>query len=154
MSPIRRAMVGSATGLLAGAVIGPILGIVGFLAFHVYLNLTTENPSPESLGPLYSVTVGAAMGLVVGIPTGLVVGAVIGVIGMFTSARSVNIKAIVVGVLSGTLTCAALLAVGFFFPPLGTASVIVGGAFTIGVGALAGVSAGVFVARIGGDRFA
>ena len=150
MSPIRRAIMGCATGLLAGAVIGPMLSIVGFLAFHVYLNLTIENPSAESLSPLFSVYVGGAMGLVVGIPTGLILGAAIG---MFTSTGGVNTKSIVVGVLSGTLTCAALLVVGFFFPSLGNASVIVGGAFIIGAGVLAGTRTGAFVACAERDPF-
>ena len=150
MSPIHRAITGSLAGLLTGGVTGPLLGIVSFLGFHVCLNLTTENPSPESLGPLFSMVTGGAMGLAVGIPTGLIVGAAIGI---YAGGGNVNIKAVAVGVLAGTFTCAATLPMGFFFPPLGNASVIAGAAFTIGAGALTGIAAGTFIAHRDRTRY-
>ena len=113
MSPMPRAITGSLAGLLTGVFLGPLLGIVSSLAFHVYLNLTIENPSPESLGPLFSVVTGGTMGLAVGVPTGLIVGAAIGI---YAWDGNVNIKAVAVGVLAGTFTCAATLPMGFFFP--------------------------------------
>ncbi len=151
MSPIHRAITGSLAGLLTGAVLGPMLGIISFLAFHVYLKMTIQNPSPESLGPLFSVVTGGAMGLAVGIPTGLIVGTAIGI---YARGGNVNIKAVAVGVLAGTFTCAATLPMGFFFPPLGNVSVIAGGAFTIGVGAFAGIAAGTFIAHREMNQFA
>ena len=144
MSVIRRAVAGGMVGLLVGAVSGPTIGIVSFLAFDVYLALTIDNPSPESLGPLYGVTVGGVMGLVVGIPTSVIVGTVMGI---YSGSGGVEVRTISVGVFAGMLMCAAALVIGWFFPPLGNASLIWGGSFTVGAGAIGGIATGICVGR-------
>lgn len=142
MPVIRNATVGGAAGLLIGAVAGLALGVVGSMVFDVYLALTIEEPSPESLGPLFAVFTGAAMGLAVGIPTGLMVGAVLGVC---TGVERAWVKAVMVGVFVGVLVCTVMMIVGIFFPPPGYSSVPVGGGITVAAGAIAGVAAGKMV---------
>ena len=142
MQVIRNATIGGAAGLLIGAAAGPALGVVGFMAFDVYLALTIEDPSPESLGPLFAVFTGAATGLAVGTPTGLIVGAVLGVC---TGIERAWVKAVMAGTFVGILVCTVMMIVGIFFPPLGYSSLPVGGGITVAVGAITGIAAGKMV---------
>ena len=109
------------------------------MAFDVCLALTIEDPSAESLGPLFAVFTGAATGLAVGIPTGLIVGAMLGVC---TGTERGWVKAVMVGMFVGVLVCTVMMTVGIFFPPLGYNSVPVGGGITVVAGAVAGIAAG------------
>ena len=131
-------------GLIVGSAIGATLGVAGFLAFHVYLMLTVESPSPDSLGPLFSVYVGTIMGLFIGSPTGLIVGVVVGI---YFGTVSAGVKPVTVGVFVGILVCGLAMAGVSFFPPLAYGSVIVGGAFVVGAGAIAGIATGALVRR-------
>ena len=148
------AIVGAAAGLVTGAITGTIIGVAGFVSYHIVLVSTIDNSSEDSLGIIFAMVAGGAMGLLVGVPIGPIVGAVVGPI---TGARRLTgvIIAAAIGTFAGEFADVAAIVADLFLHRYGihflsyvtTYSLLTGVLFNTAVGVFAGIGAGLYIGR-------
>ena len=150
-----RALVGLITGLFSGAVAGVIIGVVSMVIFHIFLNLTVDDPTPDdSLPILYPLVAGAATGLLLGVPIVSICGVILGIV--VRGLRGVIIG-VALGAFAGALASIAVVMLGLILNRHGIhlpfthyvayGSLWNGIIFNTVFGAVVGIGAGLYIGR-------